>query len=121
MIDFDTKIGSTIAPVDESGKLPSEDEVRLFFENFFKKNVEDFLIYKKNQFKNPNKEVLSDFISKFESFVKQQNNNEDLHVLIQLTFFNINNSLKVLQDRKCVPDNQKILAFFVSFIISKIF
>ena len=121
MIDFETKIGSSITPVDENIKLPSKDEVKLFFENFFKKNVEEFLIYKKSQFRNPNKEVLNDFVSKFESFIKQQNNNEDLQVLIKLTFDNINNSLKVLEDRQCIPDNQKMLAFFISFIISKFF
>ncbi len=121
MIDFDKKIGSEIPPEDSLLKIPEEREVKLFFENYFKKNVDEFLIYKKNQFKNPNKEVLNDFVSKFESFIKSENKDTEMDGFINLVFKNIHNSLKLLEDRKCIPDNKKTLSFFTSFILSKFF
>jgi hypothetical protein len=121
MIEFDQKLGSEIPPEDSRIKIPEEEEVKKFFENFFKKNVDEFLIYKKNQFKNPNKEVMNDFINKFEGFIKGENKNADLDNFINIVFKSINNNIKMLEDRKCIPDNKKILAFFTSFIISKFF
>lgn len=121
MIDFDKKIGSEIPPEDSRIKIPEEQEVKVFFENFFKKNVDEFLIYKKNQFKNPNKEILNDFVNKFESFIKDENKNPEMDSFINLVFKNIYNSIKILEDRKCIPDNKKSLSFFTSFILSKFF
>jgi hypothetical protein len=90
-------------------------------EDYFKKNVEEYLIYKKNQFKNPNKEIVKDFFVKFESFVKDDNKNDDLNQMIKLLFENIICNIKILNDRGCLPENNKIKSFFISFIISKFF
>jgi hypothetical protein len=121
MIEFEEKKGSAISPEDTGVKLPSSEEVELFFEDYFKKNVEEYLIYKKNQFKNPNKEIVKDFFVKFESFVKEENKNDDLNQMIKLLFENIMCNIKILNDRECLPDNKKIMSFFMSFIISKFF
>jgi hypothetical protein len=77
------------------------------------------MIYKKNQFNNPNKEVLMDFLSKFESFLKSENMKEDGDQIIDLAFQNIKNSFKILEESKKSIDNEKVMAFFVSFITSK--
>jgi hypothetical protein len=119
MIEFEEKKGSTISPEDSEIELPSSQKVELFFENHFKKNVDEYLIFKKNQFKNPNKEIIKDFIIKFEGFVKDDN--KDMAQLVDLVFNNILNNIKILEEMKCLPDNKKMLSFFVSFIISKFF
>jgi hypothetical protein len=121
MIEFEEKKGSPISPEDTGVKLPSTQEVELFFEDYFKKNVEEYLIYKKNQFKNPNKEIVKDFFVKFESFVKDENKNDDLNQMIKLLFENIICNIKILNDRGCLPENKKIMSFFISFITSKFF
>ena len=77
------------------------------------------MIYKKNQFKNPNREVLMDFLNKFESFLKSENQKEENDQIIDLAFQNIKNSFKILEESKKTIDNEKTMAFFVSFIISK--
>jgi len=77
------------------------------------------MIYKKNQFKNPNREVLMDFLNKFESFLKSENQKEENDQIIDLAFQNVKNSFKILEESKKTIDNEKTMAFFVSFIISK--
>jgi hypothetical protein len=121
MIEFEQKKGSEIPPEDSRVNIPEEEEVKKFFELFFKKNVDEFLIYKKNQFKNPNKEVLIDFINKLESFIKDENKNAEVETFLNLTFKNIHNTIKMLDEMKCIPDNKKVLSFFTSFMVSKFF
>ena len=121
MIEFDSIKGSDISPEGENVRIPSEKEVELFFEMHFKKNVEDYLIYKKNKFKNPNKEILKDFVSKLENFIKDENKNDDNSYLIDLLFTNIQTNIKILDNLKCLPDNKKILSFLTSFTASKFF
>jgi len=121
MIEFDSIKGSDISPEGDNVRIPSEKEVELFFEMHFKKNVEDYLIYKKNKFKNPNKEILKDFVSKLENFIKDENKNDDNSYLIDLLFTNIQTNIKILDNLKCLPDNKKILSFLTSFTASKFF
>ena len=121
MIEFDSIKGSDISPEGDNVRIPSEKEVELFFEMHFKKNVEDYLIYKKNKFKNPNKEILKDFVSKLENFIKDENKNNDNSYLIDLLFTNIQTNIKILDNLKCLPDNKKILSFLTSFTVSKFF
>lgn len=121
MIEFEEKKGSNISPEDTGVNLPTSKEVELFFENYFKKNVDEYLIYKKNNFKNPNKELIKDFIIKFENFVKTENKEKDMGQLIDLLFNNMLNNIKILEDAKCLPDDKRLMSFFVSFVISKFF
>lgn len=121
MIEFEEKKGSSISPENTGIEIPSSEEVKIFFEEHFKKNIEEYLIYKKNQFKNPNKEIVKDFFVKFESFVKSENKNEDLNQTIKLLFENMMSVIKILNDRGCLPDDRKIMSFFMSFITSKFF
>jgi hypothetical protein len=119
MIEFNEIKGSIISPENTEANLPDSKTVKLFFESKFKKNVDQYMIYKKNQFNNPNKEVLMDFLSKFESFLKSENMKEDSDQIIDLAFQNIKNSFKILEESKKSIDNEKVMAFFASFIISK--
>lgn len=119
MIEFDEIKGSNISPENTEVNLPDSKAVKLFFESKFKKNVDQYMIYKKNKFNNPNKEVLMDFLNKFESFLKSENSSEEGDQIINLAFQNIRNSFKILEESKKQMDNEKIMAFFVSFIISK--
>ena len=121
MIDFEEKKGSLISPEDSKIKLPSAQEVELFFDDYFKKNFDDYLIYKKNKFKNPNKEIIKDFFVKFESFIKDENKNNETNQMIKLLFESMMCSIKILNDRECLPENKKVMSFFISFIISKFF
>jgi hypothetical protein len=119
MIEFSEIKGSGISPENTELNLPDSKAVKLFFESKFKKNVDQYMIYKKNQFNNPNKEILMDFLSKFESFFKSENMKEENDQIIDLVFQNIKNSFKILEESKKNIDNEKVTAFFVSFIISK--
>ena len=119
MIEFEEVKGSNISPETSEASLPDDNTVKLFFESKFKKNVDQYMIYKKNQFKNPNREVLMDFLNKFESFLKSENQKEENDQIIDLAFQNIKNSFKILEESKKTIDNEKTMAFFVSFIISK--
>jgi len=119
MIEFEEVKGSNISPETSEASLPDDKTVKLFFESKFKKNVDQYMIYKKNQFKNPNREVLMDFLNKFESFLKSENQKEENDQIIDLAFQNIKNSFKILEESKKTIDNEKTMAFFVSFIISK--
>lgn len=119
MIEFNEIKGSNISPENSQASIPDEKDVKLFFESKFKKNVDQYMIYKKNQFKNPNKEVLMDFLNKFESFIKSENQKEDNDQIVDLVFQNIKNSFKMLEESKKTIDNEKTMAFFVSFVVSK--
>jgi hypothetical protein len=121
MIEFKEIKGSSITAGDDRMELPSKEEVELFFENFFKQNVDLFSIYKSNKFKNPNKDIVSDFCDKFANFVKNQNKDETLNEFIDIVFKNIFLNIKLLENRQCLPSNDKSLSFFTSFIISKFF
>jgi hypothetical protein len=44
---------------------------------------------------------------------------EDGDQIIDLAFQNIKNSFKILEESKKSIDNEKVMAFFVSFITSK--
>ena len=119
MIEFNEIKNSGISPENTEANLPDSKAVKLFFESKFKKNVDQYMIYKKNQFNNPNKEVLMDFLNKFESFLKSENMKEENDQIIDLAFQNIKNSFKILEESKKSIDNEKVMAFFVSFITSK--
>ena len=121
MIEFDKVNGSDINPEGDNTYVPSEKEVKLFFEKHFKKNVDEYLIYKKNQFKNPNKETLKDFLNKLENFIKVENVKEEHGQLIDLLFNNIHSNIKIMENAGCLPDNKKILSFLTSFTVSKFF
>lgn len=121
MIEFDIQKNSGIPPESTSLNLPKKEDILLYFENFFKKNVDQYMIYKKNQFKSPNKDIMDDFISKLENFVKGENKDEEKHQTINLIMENFKNSLKLLKESKSLPDNEKFNAFFVSFVLSKVF
>jgi hypothetical protein len=120
MIEFE-EIQSPIPPENTQTLLPKKEDVKLFFDSHFKKNFEEYLVYKKNQFNNPNKEILKDFVSKFENFIKQENKKDENNQIINLIFQNISNNIKLLEEQKCLPDNDKIMAFLTSFTISKFF
>lgn len=121
MIEFDIQKNSGITPEKSEADLPKADDVKLFFECYFKKNVDQYMIFKKNQFKNPNKEFMIDFINKLEGFIKQENKDDVKHQPINLTFDIIKNSIKLLSESNSLPDNDKVKAFFVSFVLSKFF
>jgi hypothetical protein len=120
MIEFNEIKGSIISPENTEANLPDSKMIKLFFESKFKKNVDQYMIYKKNQFNNPNKEILMDFLIKFEDFLKNENVKEENDQIIDLIFQNIKNSFKILDESGKNVDNEKVMAFFVSFIISKV-
>jgi hypothetical protein len=121
MIEFDVQKNSGIPPESTSLNLPKKEDILLFFENHFKKNVDQYMIYKKNQFKSPNKDIIDDFIGKLENFVKGENKDEEKQQTINLIMENFKNSLKLLKECNSLPDNDKFNAFFVSFVLSKVF
>ena len=120
MIEFDTKTSTSIPPEGNKTPVLKKEDISYFFENHFKKDVDEFLIYKKNNFKSPNKELLFDFLNKFENFIKTENT-EDNNQIIHLIFENIKNCFKIIENKELIPDNKKMIPFFVSFIISKFF
>lgn len=120
MIEFDIQKNSGIPPESSAMNLPKKEDILLYFENHFKKNVDQYMIYKKNQFKSPNRDIIDDFIGKLENFVKGENKDEDKQQTINLIMENFKNSLKLLKECKSLPDNDKFNAFFVSFVLSKI-
>lgn len=120
MIDFEQKSGSSIPPEPTETKLPTEKEVLEFFDAYFKKDVDNFLIYKKNKFKSLNTEIVKDFFSKFESFVRSECK-EDKGEIIKLIFSNFTNSLRLLETQEILPNDKKMICFFMSFVLSKFF
>ena len=120
MIDFDTKISTSIPPEGIATSLLKKEDILSFFENHFKKDVDEYLIYKKTNFKSPNKELLFDFLNKFENFIKTENK-EDNNQSIHLIFENVRNCFKIIENDELIPENKKMVSFFVSFMISKFF
>lgn len=120
MIDFEIKQGSQIPPESTEIKLPNKEEVQKFFEIYFKKNVDDYLIYKKNQFKSSSIDTIKDFISKLENFVKSEAP-ENKQNFVNLVFKNIETNIKLLEDSSILPDDKKMRAFVFSFLVSKFF
>jgi hypothetical protein len=119
MIEFEKKEGSEILPEGKKITPFSENDVIIFFEEYFKKSVDTYNIYKKNKFNNPTKDVLDDLNVKLESFLKDQNK-EDGEILT-LIFKNIECNFKILKKMNLIPDNEKNQTFLLSFIISKFF
>lgn len=120
MIEFEKKEGSSIPPEKTELSLPTKEEVKQYFESHFKKDVDDYLIYKKNQFKNPTTEVIWDFISKLENFVKSEVP-DDKKNFVDLIFKNIQTDFKMLEETSTLPNNKKMKAFIFSFLVSKFF
>jgi hypothetical protein len=120
MIEFEEREGSSIPPEATEASLPSKEDVQKFFESYFKKNVDDYLIYKKNQFKSPSTDVIPDFFSKLEAFIKSQAP-EDKQNVVTLIFKNIQNDIKMLEETSTLPSNDKMKAFVFSFLVSKFF
>jgi hypothetical protein len=118
MIEFDIKTSTSIPPEGDRSPVIKYEDISFYFENLFKRDIEEFLIYKKNNFKNPNKELLFDFLNKFENFIKTENGENDNHI-IHLVFENIKNCFKIIENKELIPNNKKMMPFFVSFIISK--
>ena len=120
MIEFDKKEGTSIPAESTEKPLPTKEDVQRFFEMSFKKDVDDYLIYKKNQFRSPNVEIIKDFISKLESFVKNEVKDEKQN-FVDLVFKNIEINIKMLEKTDILPDDKKMRAFLFSFLISKFF
>lgn len=118
MIEFENKQGSSIPPESTETTLPKKEEVQKFFEAYFKKDLENYLIYKKNQFKNPTTEIIHDFISKLESFVKSEAVEEKQN-FVNLVFKNIETNIKLLEESSALPNDKKMRAFVFSFLASK--
>ena len=120
MIEFDKKEGTSIPPESTEKPLPTKEDVQRFFDAHFKKDVDDYLIYKKNQFKSPNVEIIKDFNSKLESFIKSESK-DDKQNFINLIFKNIAINIKMLEETSTLPDDKKVRAFLFSFLVSKFF
>ena len=118
MIEFDIKTSTSIPPEGDRSPMIKQEDISSYFENHFKRDIEEFLIYKKNNFKTPNKELLFDFLNKFENFIKTENVESD-NQIIHLIFENIKNCFKIIENKELMPDNKKMMPFFVAFIISK--
>ena len=120
MIDFDIKQGSQIPPESTEMSLPNKEEVKKFFEAYFKKDVDDYLIYKKNQFKSSSIDTIKDFISKLENFIKSEAPENEQN-FVDLVFKNMETDIKLLEDASILPDDKKMRAFVLSFLVSKFF
>lgn len=121
MIDFKETKNNSIPPENTSKKLPEKEDVANFFEQFCKKNVEEYLIFKKNSFKNQNLEILKDFFNKLENYIKDENLNNDKKEIIAILFNNIRNNMKILEFLELIPKENKNEAFIISFISSRLF
>lgn len=121
MIEYNEIKGTDIPPESSEKPLPSKEEVLRYFESFFKKDVDTYMIYKKNNFNNKISDVLKDFILKLENLIKEQNKKEEMRENINLLFSNIENSLKILGNEGLIPDDKKIISFLVSYSLSKFF
>jgi uncharacterized membrane protein YheB (UPF0754 family) len=121
MIEYNQIKGSSIPPESTEKVLPSKEDVLRYFENFFKKDVDSYMIYKKNNFNNKISDILKDFISKLENLIKEQNTKEEMRENINLIFSNIENNLKILENEKLIPNDKKIISFLMSYSLSKFF
>lgn len=121
MIEFKEHNNSAIRPEGDVNKIPKKEEIKAFFDDYFKNNVDQFLVYKKNQFKNPNRDILDDFLLKIDDFIKNENKDEENKQMVSLIFQNLKCSFELLKECKALPNNEKMIAFFISFMVSKIF
>jgi uncharacterized membrane protein YheB (UPF0754 family) len=121
MIEYNQIKGSSIPPESTDKVLPSKEDVSRYFENFFKKDVDSYMIYKKNNFNNKISDILKDFISKLKNLIKEQNTREEMKENIDLIFSNIENDLKILENEKLIPNDKKIISFLMSYSLSKFF
>jgi hypothetical protein len=120
MIEFNERGGSNIPPESTETNLPSKEDVIRYFDSYFKKNIESYLIYKKNQFKNPTTDIIYDFVSKLEDFVKSETSTDKQNI-VSLVFKNIQNDIKILEETSTLTSNDKMKAFVFSFLVSKFF
>jgi hypothetical protein len=121
MIDFKKNENTSILPENCSREMPKKEDVLYFFEQLCKKNVEEYMIFKKNSFKNQNLELIKDFFNKFENYIKDENTNKDNKEVISIVFNNIKNSVKMLEYLEMIPNENKNKAFIMSFISSRLF
>jgi hypothetical protein len=121
MIEFKEHNNTIILPEGEVNDVPKKEQVKMFFDAFFKDKIEQYLVYKKNQFKNPNRDILDDFLLKFDDFVKNENKEESNKQTVNLIFQNLKCSFDLLKECKVLPDNDRMVAFFIAFMVSKIF
>ena len=121
MIEFKKKESSSIPPEVTSREIVKKEDVLYFFEQLCKKDVEEYMVFKKNSFKNQNLDIIKDFLNKFENFMKDENSNKDNKEIINIIFNNIKNNIKVLEQLEMIPKENKNNAFFTSFISSRLF
>ena len=121
MIEFKKKESSSIPPEVTSREIVKKEDVLYFFEQLCKKDVEEYMTFKKNSFKNQNLDIIKDFLNKFENFMKDENSNKDNKEIINIIFNNIKNNIKVLEQLEMIPKENKNNAFFTSFISSRLF
>jgi hypothetical protein len=121
MIEFKKTESSSIPPEVTSREIVKKEDVLYFFEQLCKKDVEEYMVFKKNSFKNQNLDIIKDFLNKFENFVKDENSNKDNKEIINIVFNSIKNNIKVLEQLEMVPKENKNKAFFTSFISSRLF
>lgn len=121
MIEYSEIKGTNIPPESSEKPLPSKEDVLRYFESFFKRDVDSYMIYKKNNFNNKISDVLKDFVLKLENLIKEQNKKEEMKENINLLFCNIENCLKILGNEGLIPDDKKMISFLMSYSLSKFF
>ena len=121
MIEFEKKESSSIPPEVTSREIVKKEDVLYFFEQLCKKDVEEYMVFKKNSFKNQNLDIIKDFLNKLENFIKDENSNKDNKEIINIIFNSIKNNIKVLEQLEMIPKENKNNAFFTSFISSRLF
>ncbi len=121
MIEFKKTESSSIPPEVTSRELVKKEDILYFFEQLCKKDVEEYMVFKKNSFKNQNLDIIKDFLNKLENFIKDENSNKDNKEIINIIFNSIKNNVKVLEQLEMIPKENKNNAFFTSFISSRLF
>jgi hypothetical protein len=121
MIDFKKNENTSILPENSSREMPKKEDVVYFLEQLCKNNVDEYMIFKKNSFKNQNLELIKDFFNKFENYIKDENSNNDNKEVISTVFNNIKNNIKILEYLEMIPKENKNRAFIMSFISSRLF
>jgi len=121
MIEFKKTDSSSIPPEITSREIVKNEDVLYFFEQLCKKNVEDYMVFKKNSFKNQNLDIIKDFLNKFENFIKDESSNKDNKEVVNIIFNNIKNNIKILEHLEMLPKDNKNKAFLLSFVSSRLF